>query len=163
MPYIRHTLVIILISLVQALVLNHIHLLHFATPMLIVYPLLMLRSDTALWALPCIGFAIGLVNDMFTNTPGIGAFSLTAIAMMRPRVLALCSQRDDEEPYMPSRKILGNVNYLLYASLLTAVFCILYFTIEAFCFFHWGLWIGGILGSTVFTLVLIMAIESVRK
>lgn len=163
MPNLRTILSIVVISLVQVLVLNHVHLLHYATPMLIVYPLLFLRSDTPLWALPCIGFAIGLFNDMFTNTPGIGAFSLTAVAMMRPRALALCTQREDEEPYSPSRNTLGNVSYLLYATLLATAFCLIYYTIEAFTLFHWGLWLVGIVGSSLFTIALIMAIESVRK
>ena len=163
MPYIRYFLIILFICLVQALVLNHIHLLHCATPLLIVYPLMLLPSDMPKWSLPCIGFIIGLVNDMFTNTPGMGAASLTAVAMLRPYVLDRCIQRDDEEAFLPSRKLLGNTSYLLYATLLIGSFCLLYFTLEAFSFFHWLQWLGSIIGSTLFTLALVMAIESVRS
>lgn len=159
----RYTIPILLICLVQATVLNHIHLFHCMTPMLIIYPLLFIERDAAPWALLLTGFGIGVVADMFTNTPGMAAASLTAVAMARPYVFKLCSQHDEENNIMPTSKQMGLSSYLLYAAMLTGGFCLVYFTLEAFTFFHFWRWVGCIAGSTVFTLVLIMAIESVRK
>lgn len=160
---IRHTLAVLFICLIQVLVLNHIHLFHCATPLLIVYPMLFLPRRMPQWALLCTGFAIGLFIDMFTNTPGVGAASMTATALFRPHVLNVCMQHEDDEDVSPSRRLLGTASYLLYASLLTGMFCLMYFTLEAFGFFHWLHWLSYIAGSTVFTLALIMVIESIRK
>lgn len=47
--------------------------------------------------------------------------------------------------------------------MLTALFCLVFFLLEAFNFFDWQLWLLRTVCSTALTMVLILAIESVRS
>ena len=74
---------------VQVLLFSHIHLFGYAT--VYIYLLFILkmprfatRNAQMVWA-----FLLGLVVDMFSNTPGINAAAATFLAFMRDYVLAM--------------------------------------------------------------------------
>ena len=59
--------------LLQVLILNHIHILGIATPFLYIYFIIKLSSGVSrnvvmLWA-----FLLGIIIDIFSNTPGMNA------------------------------------------------------------------------------------------
>lgn len=54
--------------LVQVLVLNHIHLFGFATPLLYMYVALIFRRNYPRWGILLWCFAMGLAVDIFSNT-----------------------------------------------------------------------------------------------
>jgi rod shape-determining protein MreD len=90
--------------LLQALVLNHIHVCGIATPFLYIYMLLkfpsgMKRNEQLLW-----GFFLGLLVDIFSNTYGLNTFATVALAMARPYLLRLLTPRDMTESIIPSFK-----------------------------------------------------------
>ena len=49
------------------------------------------------------------------------------------------------------------------SGILTLIYCLLFFILEAFNFFDWQLWILRAVCSAVLTLLLMLAIESVRS
>ena len=52
---------------------------------------------------------------------------------------------------------------MILSLVLVFVHCLLFFTLESFGFFNWLQWLFNIVGSTLLTLVVLMAIESVRQ
>jgi hypothetical protein len=48
------------------------------------------------------------------------------------------------------------------SAMLTLIYCLLFFILEAFNFFDWQLWLVRSVCSAALTLVLMLAIESVR-
>ena len=69
--------------LVQVLVLNHVHLFDSATPLLYIYMVLLFPRNYPKWGMLVWAFAMGLGVDMFSNTPGVAAASLTLVALLR--------------------------------------------------------------------------------
>lgn len=67
----------VFLFLLQVLVFNHVHIFGYATPMPYIYFLLILPSDTPRWLYVLLGFVLGLLIDLFTNTPGMAAGSMT--------------------------------------------------------------------------------------
>ena len=61
----------VVLCLVQALVLNHIHIFGFATPLLYVYMVLQFRRNYPKWGILLWSFLLGMVIDTFSNTPGV--------------------------------------------------------------------------------------------
>ena len=66
--------------LLQVLVLNYVHIHQFAKPLLYVYFILKLdsntgRNQTMLWS-----FALGLCIDILSNTPGLNATASVLLA-----------------------------------------------------------------------------------
>ena len=74
----------LLFLVAQVLVLGRIHLFHCATPLFYVYFVTMFARNYPKWALLLWGFFLGLLVDVFYNTPGLAAGSLVLIAAIQP-------------------------------------------------------------------------------
>ena len=55
----------------QVLILNHVHLLDVATPLLYIYFAITFRRNFPRWIILLSCFFLGLMVDIFTNTPGL--------------------------------------------------------------------------------------------
>ena len=120
----------------QVLIFDHVHILGHATPFVAVYFVMLFngesnRSEILLWS-----FAMGIIADTFTNTPGVATLSLTTLAMIQPWLLKFHSNTEDEDDVpVPSAAKMGWGPYNL---LLNTV------------------------GSALLTILIIAAIEGVR-
>jgi len=153
----------VVLTLVQILVLNHIHLFDLAIPLLYIYFVITFRRNTPKWIILLWSFALGLAIDIFSNTPGLAAGTLTLIAIIQPYLLELFVPRDSIEDLPTSVSSLGIGKFITFSSILTVFFCLIFFALEAFTFFNWVHWLAMSGSSAVLTLILIVAIESIRK
>lgn len=161
--FLRRLLLFVILLLAQVLVLNHIHLFDYATPLLYVYFVVSFKRGFPKWGILVWSFLLGLSVDIFSNTPGVAAASMTMVAMLQPYVMELFIQRDSDEELRPSISTLGFSRYLYHVIILTLAYCLPFFTIEFFDFFNWKEWGLNILGSTVLTVILIMVLDNLRK
>ena len=139
--------IFVVLVLVQGLVFNHIHLFNCATPLLYM-----------LWS-----FMMGLCIDVFANTPGVAAASMTFIGLLQPYLFELFVPRDSADDLEPSMRTIGVGSYVLYTLVIVLVYNLVFFTLETFNFFNWMEWLLRIGGGTAITMLLIMALESFRK
>lgn len=161
--FLRRLLLFAVLILAQVLVLNHIHLFNYATPLLYVYFIISFGRNYPKWGILVWSFLMGLGVDVFSNMPGVAAASMTTTAMLQPYVLELFMQRDSDENLQPGISTLNFTGYLYYVILLTLTYCLLFFTIETFNFFNWTQWGLCILGSTLLSVVLILVVDNLRK
>lgn len=159
----RRIILFIVLCLVQGLVLNHINLFGYATPLLYVYMALTFPRGYPRWAILLWCFFLGMSVDTFTNTPGVAAASMTLMGLLQPFVLELFMQRDSEENFKPTLMNLGYVSYIYYMLLLLSIYCIAYYSIEMFTFFNWLQWVECVVGSLLITSVLVFVIEHMRR
>jgi len=115
------------------------------------------------WSMLLWCFLMGLVIDMFSNTPGVASASMTLAGALKPVFLALFLPRDAEENMPVSAAMLGIGKYIVLVLALTFIFCLVYFTLESFSFFDWAYWIESVFGTTLLTSSLILAFEGFRK
>ncbi|MCD8317678.1 MAG: rod shape-determining protein MreD [Paraprevotella sp.] len=73
----------------QVLVFNHIHWFGYATPIIYVYILCIQPLNTSRYTWLLWGFVVGLVADLFSETPGLGAASMTLTAMIAPLLILM--------------------------------------------------------------------------
>ncbi len=156
----RHFGIFVLLLLVQVTVCNNIHLFSCATPMMSVMIVLRFRRGMPRWGVLLWCFAMGLCCDIFANTPGVAAASMTAVGLAQPYLLELFLSRDSAEDLQPSLRTLGKAFYW-YAFMLVFAYCFLFFTLEMFTFFNWQHWILCTVGSTLLTFVVCMAVSTV--
>lgn len=161
--FLKRLLLFVAFVLAHALVLGHIHLFHRATPLLYVYFVALFPVSTPKWGLLTCAFCMGLTIDIFSNTPGLAAASLTAVAAIQPYFLSLFVPRDAAETLEPSLLNLGPTKYNYYIVTLVTVYCLLLFTLEMFNFDNFMEWLFSVVGSSMLTLVLIYAFEFVRS
>ncbi len=149
--------------LAQVLVLGHIHLFHYATPLLYVYFVAQFPRNYPKWALLLWSFMLGLLVDIFFNTPGVAAASLTLIGAVQPYYFELFVPRDSAENLVPSLRNIGPTKYSYYVVPLVLLYCVLFFTLEMFSFFDGMQWLLCVVGSTLITLLLIYTFEVAKK
>lgn len=160
---IRNIVFFIILLMVQTLVLNHIHLFGCATPLLYVYFVLPMRRNQPQWATLVWSFALGLAVDIFSNTPGVAAASMTLAGLLQPYLLQLFVPRDSADDLRPSFLTLGVSKYVNYTIIIVTVYCLTFFTLEAFNFYNFAQWIACVVGCTVVTTLLTLVIENLRR
>ncbi len=153
----------LLLALLQGLVLNRIQLFGCATPLLYVYFVVMFPRSYPRWAILLWSFFLGLTVDMFSNTPGVAAASMTLIAFLQPYLIELFLPREPEANQKASAKSLGVWRFASLAAILVVVYCLVFFALEAFSFSAWVHWLECAGGSALLTMLLLMTIESLRK
>ena len=163
LDWIRNLVFFVVLLLAQVLVLNHIHLFGYATPLLYVYFALPIRRHQPQWATLLWCFAMGLCVDTFSNTPGVASASMTFVGLVQPYLLRLFIQQDYADDFRPSAKTLGMMKYSFYAVTLVLIHCLLFFILEAFNFYNWQQWLLTVGSSTVLTIVLVLLIDNFRR
>lgn len=147
----------------QALVLNRIQLFHCATPLLYVWFAIAIPRGYPKWASLLWCFALGLGVDVFANTPGVAAAAMTLAAALQPYLLEMFLPREATDNISSSAAALGFGKFATMAAIIVLLFCITFFTIEAFSFSHWQQWALTVAASSLLTLALILTLESVRR
>ncbi len=149
----------------QVLVFDNILLLGTVRPLLFVYLILKLstgtgRCETMLWA-----FALGLVIDIFDNTPGANAAALTLAAFARPALLQLFVMRDvqNDETVVPSSKTFGPLAFFKYVLSFVFLHHAVSSVLIQFSLNNLGGLLLHILGCTVMTVAFIFALEMIMK
>lgn len=112
--FLKRLLYSILLLLLQILLLDRFTLFGYVTPMVCLYLVLILDSNVSpaqrmLW-----GFCTGLVSDIFVNTPGVQAASLTLLAAVQPALLRMLFTFDRRNIINPGFMSLGAKSYLPY-------------------------------------------------
>lgn len=148
---------------VQVLFLNRIHLFGVAIPLLYVYFPLTFHRGIAKWEALLWSFGLGLAIDVASNTPGLASASLTLIGMLQTYLVELFLPRDAPEKVEISISTLGWGKFVSLSTILILLFCLVFFALEAFNFFDWLYWLECVGASTLLTLVMILAIESVHR
>lgn len=141
----------------QVLVLNHIYLGGFINPYLYIYFILLLPFRTPKWLLLLSSFVIGICVDLFVNTIGLNAAASVLMAFFRPVVISVISSGPESLiGETPSLRNQGIKWFLYYAISLTLIHHFALFYLEIFRLDEFFLTLIRVLGSSVFTITLIM-------
>lgn len=145
----------------QAVIFNNLILFNVALPLVFIYLIISLPVTMGTnWSV-AVGFALGLAVDIFSDTPGVNALASTTLAFIRKPVYHLYMSFDDDlSGRRPSISSMGSVAYFKYLLTMTLLYCAMVFIIEAFQFFNLKLLFLRIIFSTIFTFIIIYAIDS---
>lgn len=157
------TFILLFIILIpaQAIIFNNLILFNVALPMVFIYLIISLPVTLSTnWAMT-IGFFTGLAIDIFSDTPGMNALACTMLAFARKPIYHLYMSYDDDLSGMrPAIATMGPAAYFKYLLTMVFVYCFIVFTIEAFQFFNFRLLLMRTIFSTIFTFIIIYAIDS---
>lgn len=146
----------------QVLIFNHVHLLGYGTPLvytyfLFLFPLGASRNGVLLWS-----FALGLAVDVFSDTPGVAAASMTLVALVQPPLLRMMVPQDAVEDVVQSYRTMGAWAYVRYVVLLSLLYHLVFFLLEYFSFFNGLDLLYSFAGSWLLTLSICLAFEGLR-
>jgi rod shape-determining protein mreD len=155
---------IIGLILAHTLVFNHIHLMGYATPMPYVYALIILPHGTARWIYVVLGFCIGIVIDILSNTVGAAAAALTLVGLLTPLLLRTFAPDDKlEEEFTPSIKTMQWGGFLKLAVAVTFIHTLVFFLLETFSLFDALEILIKVGSSTALTVIFMMTFEKLRN
>lgn len=155
---IKFVLIFISLILLQVLVFNKISLFGYATPFLYIYFILKLPVGMSRNIILVLGFLMGFIIDIFSNTPGVNAAATTFAAFLRRPIQSVMFTLDDYEEQIPRLSLLG-FTFVKYTSLLVLIHHISLILLESFSFYNIQLQLIRILSSTVLTSIIIFALE----
>lgn len=127
---------VLLIMFLQIFLCNYISLWGYATPLLGVMVLFCTPLNAGRKGNMLFAFIIGLILDVFSNTPGVTAGAMTATAFLQFPLMNSIVPKDATEDALPSISLLGKYKYFSYIAILMAIHHIVYFALEAFSFFN---------------------------
>jgi len=159
----KRLMLVLLLVAAQVLVLNHIQLWEYGTPLLYVAILLWMpmgssKTGTLLW-----GFFTGLLIDIFSNTPGMASAAMTFAALIQPPLLQIMAPRDAAEDITPSMQTMGTWNYVRYTMIIFLMHHLVFFALECFSLYHIADAALLMLTSWVSSILLALLFEAFRK
>lgn len=159
----KFALLSIVLVLCQVVVFNHVCLFGVAIPLAFIYSIIRLPLNLNVNWVMTLGFLLGLTVDVFSNTQGMNALACTLLAVCRGPVIHLYVPRVDElSNPIPGAATLGWGVFMKYSLTLIALYCICYFLIESFAFFDAIRLLFCIVGSTLLTFIVVLAIDSLN-
>ncbi len=161
--YFRRFIWFIGLVLLQVLILNNMHIAGFATPILYLYLILKFPSSISRIELILWGFFLGLVIDIFSNTPGMNAAATTFLAFLRPSLIRLFAPKDMTGEIIPGIHTVSLSFYIKYTLTCVLIHTSVLLVIEAFSFLNWQILLLKIGLSAVLTFMGILAIEGFNK
>jgi len=84
---------------------------------------------------------------------------MTAVGMAQPYLLNLFITREGEDAIVPSVSTMGSKQFIKYTVALVLLYCVVFFTLDILSFFNGSKWFGCVLGSTILTVILILALD----
>lgn len=155
----KEILLFIVLALLQVVLFNRISVFGVATPILYIYFLIKLPFGRNKFYVIISAFLLGLVIDIFLNTPGMNAAATTIIATFRHFILNLFYPKDEYEDFVPGIHVAGWA-FVKYAVLMTVLHQTLLFFIESFTLFNLMGTLTRIGASSLLTIVLIITLDS---
>jgi hypothetical protein len=108
-----------------------------------------------------LGFLIGFVLDLFSNTPGLHAAACGLMAYVRPSILnlLLAQEASEEVNKEPSIETMGWGPYLFYVFVLTFIHHFYLVLLEWLQFGSFGYFLGKVIATSTMSVVLIFLVE----
>jgi rod shape-determining protein MreD len=160
----RFGLIFILLVLSQVLLFNNIQFSGYVNPYVYIMFILILPVEIPSWLLLLLSFALGLIVDFFSGSPGIHTSATVLAGFIRPYILRVISPRDSYEPgASPSMLAYGFRWFLIYTFLIVMVHHTVLFYFEVFRFTDFFRTMLRVLLSSLFSITFILLIEYYRK
>ena len=128
-----------------------------------VHPLfiMLLPFETGTFTLMILGFSLGLLIDIFSNTYGLHASSLLLMAYMRPIIFKFYGPREGYDPLKePSIFDMGNRWFIFVFGFLLLFHHLWYFMVEIFRFDQFLLVLQKTLFSVVISYLLCLILQT---
>ncbi len=164
--FIKNSIRFILFLLIQVVILKEVPPIHqFITPYLYFLFILWLPFGINRLSITLLGFILGFILDLFSNTPGLHAAACGLMAYIRPSILnLLLAQEASEEVHKePSVGTMGWGPYLFYVFALTFIHHFYLVLLEWLEFGSFTYFLGKVIATTTMSVLLIFLVELIMN
>ena len=158
--FIKNLIRFISLTLTQIFLLQNVMYYHLSTPLPYILFILLLPIKTPNQLLFLLSFVLGLTIDVFYDTIGLHATACTLVGLVRILFLTLTLRQDKYDSIQtPTLGTMGFKWFFFYASTLTLFHHTILFLFETFNFSELFHTLLRAIGSSVFTVILILVYE----
>lgn len=158
LSYLYEIVLFVFLILLQVLLLNRISLFGIATPVLYLFFLLKLPMGKNLFYVIISGFLLGLIVDIFLNTPGMNAAATTIVAACRKPFMSLFFGKEEYDAFVPGINTVSGP-FIRFTILMVLTHLTLLFFIESFTLFNLPGTLLRIAASSFISILLIFALD----
>ena len=138
------------------LILNQIQFNGFVNPYVYILFILLLPLSTPRYLLLILAFLLGLMVDVFLNSLGVHAAASVFIAYIRPLIIRVISNREEDRSDYPGLMQNSFGWFLSYASIMVFLHHLVLFYLEVFSFSHFFVTLGRTIISSFFSIFVIV-------
>ena len=155
-PVIKYFLMFIVLVGVQVLFLNQIQFSGYINPYIYVLFIMLLPLSTPRYAIILLSFIIGLTIDIFSNTLGMHSFASVLIAYLRPAIIRVITNREEDMSDYPGLAATGITWFLSYAGIMVFIHHVTLFYLEVFSLQNFFTTLYRAVLSSVFSIFVIV-------
>ena len=153
---IKYGIMFVSLVLVQVLVLNQVQFSGFVNPYIYILFILLLPLSTPRYLVLILSFLIGLTIDIFSNSLGVHAGASVFVAYIRPLVIRLISNREEDRNDYPGLSQNSFAWFLSYVSIMVVLHHLVLFHLEVFSFAHYLSTLYRVFLSAIFSIFIIV-------
>lgn len=155
-PVIKYFLMFVILVAVQVLLLNQIQFSGYMNPYIYVLFIMLLPLNAPRYAILLLSFFIGLSIDVFSNTLGMHSFASVFIAYLRPAVIRLTTNRQEDMSDYPGLAQTGILWFISYTAIMVVIHHFMLFYIEVFTMKNFFITFLRAILSSVFSIFVIV-------
>ncbi len=152
----KYTVMFTTLVLVQVLIFNQVQFSGFFNPYVYVLFVLLLPISTPRYAILILGFLLGFTIDIFSNSLGVHSAATVFIAYIRPLVIRLITNREDDKSDYPGLHQNKLVWFVSYVTIIVFIHHLLLFYIEVYTFANFFSTLFRVVLSSIFTIIVIV-------
>jgi len=161
--FLQNLLRFTLLMIIQIFILNNVRFLGYVNPYIYILFIFLLPVRFPRWMSLLLGFVTGILIDMFSNTPGLHAFSTVLIAFLRNPVINMFTSIEEGANPTPSFHSFGVAPFVSIISVLVLIHHATLFMLEVFGFNNFGDTLLRILINSLITILIMLAVQSFVK
>lgn len=142
--------------LIQVLIFNQVQFSGFFNPYVYVLFIILLPLSAPRYAVLILAFALGLIIDIFSNSLGVHSAATVFVAYIRPLVIRLISNREDDKsdyPGLNQNKLGWFINYVV---IMVLIHHTLLFYLEVYTFANFFNTLSRVILSSLFSSIVIV-------
>jgi len=142
--------------LIQVLIFNQVQFSGFFNPYVYVLFIILLPLSAPRYAVLILAFILGLIIDIFSNSLGVHSAATVFVAYVRPLVIRLISNREDDKndyPGLNQNKLSWFINYVVFMILIHHT---LLFYLEVYTFANFFNTLYRVILSSLFSIIVIV-------
>jgi hypothetical protein len=152
----KYAVMFISLVLIQVLIFNQVQFSGFFNPYVYILFIILLPLSTPRYAVLILAFALGLIIDIFSNSLGVHSAATVFVAYIRPLVIRLISNREDDKsdyPGLNQNKLAWFINYVV---IMVLIHHTLLFYLEVYTFANFFNTLYRVILSSLFSIIVIV-------
>ena len=152
----KYVVMFVSLVLVQVLIFNQVQFGGFFNPYVYILFIILLPLSAPRYLVLILAFALGFIIDIFSNSLGVHSAATVFIAYMRPLVIRIISNREDDKsdyPGLHQNKITWFVGYV---AIMVLLHHLLLFYLEVYTFANFLNTLFRVILSSIFSIIVII-------